>query len=521
MADSDEDDTRHPLSPSHPTNNHHQSSEPRTPHSIDADLSEETQDFRFLASLTATSTGSTPTAIPRRGEKDFEPNPTRSQQAALRASRQAMHDALSVERVHRVKNWVLGYLMRAAGGNGRGEKGSSRLWKCVVRVDQSRGTHFRTMGVSDVKNRMWLLPEEALYLVERGSLDVRWSVPEEIEGEHEREDATGGSDQELEEQKKEDDLDAPSLTDLPMSLQGAYASFISDNDLSLARYTVFAGLKRSGYTVIRAPTWDESPPPLNQKIEDLMEYNSTNLPRDTSSVPPKSGQSLFGWAGIQTFLARVFHFLFRISPSKASQRRPYSCPALGPLVAPGLYRSYLDIYRALTLIPFHDPISKPSCVPTSTKSTTPSTPSTSQPQKENAPTSTIPPFRVCYHVYKPSSPYRKTSPPSPDFQLAVIDARSHPAIPNLTELGILLEEMPIHDPKEDEKLKTGRPEMRLRAGTRSVVLAVVDGGVVSFLRIAETGSGREKIYEGKVTRGVGKYRRRGGISGGRGRGRGR
>ena len=44
------------------------------------------------------------------------------------------------------------------------------------------------------------------------------------------------------------------LGELPMSLQGAYASFIGKSGLTLERYQVFAGLRRLGYTVVRAPT---------------------------------------------------------------------------------------------------------------------------------------------------------------------------------------------------------------------------------------------------------------------------
>ena len=122
MADADEEEDPCPSPPSPSLGrgrNLHSSTALPLP---DTDLSEEMQDFRFLSSLIPTSTttrrgafasASIPdaatTTIPKRGEKDFEPNPTRSQQAALRASRQAMHDALSAERVHGPKNWVVGY----------------------------------------------------------------------------------------------------------------------------------------------------------------------------------------------------------------------------------------------------------------------------------------------------------------------------------------------------------------------------------------------------------------------------
>ena len=551
MADADEEEDPCPSPPSPSLSrgrNLHSSTALPLP---DTDLSEETQDFRFLSSLIPTSTttrrgafasASIPdaatTTIPKRGEKDFEPNPTRSQQAALRASRQAMHDALSAERVHGPKNWVVGYFCggveerrsgvdgvegsRSGGGGGGRREKDKRFQNCLVRVDQPKGPYFKTMGVSDSENRMWLLPEEALYLVERGSLDLRWDVPRE-ESEGEDKDVTGGEDEGLQNDAEGGEEDAPSLSDLPMSLQGAYATFISDEDLTLARYTVFAGLRRSGYTVVRAPTWDDSPPSSKEYPEvDPTGSNTTAANKEiTSPSPPTSPQSLFIWPSFRNFLTRIFQLLFRPSLSKAFQRQPNCRHSLGPLVAPGLYRSYADIYRALTLIPFHDPLSTQSRLSLPTSTPPSSTTSTPQPQRTTHPASTNPPFRICYHVYKPSTPYRKSSPAPPDFHLAVIDALSHPFIPSLTELGTLLEGMPIHDPKEDEKLKKGRPEMRLRTGTRSVVLAVVDNGVVSFLRVAEMGSGRERIYDGKGARGGGKHGRRGGVGGRRGRGRAR
>jgi tRNA-splicing endonuclease subunit Sen54 len=527
MADSDEEDPRPSTSLTSQSGAHLS-----TAANMDQDLSEETQDFRFLSLLTSTrsasfaSTASTSAAtIPKRGEKDFEPNPTKSQQAALQASRQAMHDALSVQRVHSSRNWVVGYFTglqshrMASCPEGKTESGyrERRLDGYVVRVDQPRGTHFRTMGASDGWNRIWLRPEEALYLLERGSLDVRWGVP----GDKDADGTTRSWDEGVENDKVEkggiqEIDDVPALSDLPMSFQSAYAMCISYDDLTLARYTVFAGLRRSGYTVIRAPTWDDSSKHLSSQ-NDCQPRSASEEAQDTAFSPAVSAKQppLSGWPSLRNALVKIFHFLFQRSPANSYIRPADSCPGLGPLVAPGLYRSYADIYRALSLVPFHDPLSRPQHASGNTRTPT----STSALPATTTPTS---PFRIHYHVFKPTTPYRKSVPPPPDFHLSVIDARSQPTIPNLTEIGSLLEEMPIKDPKQDERLKKGRAEMRLKAGTRSVVLAVVDGGVVSFLRVAETGSGRERIYEGRSggTKG-GARTGRGGGGRGRGRGRGR
>ena len=187
------------------------------------DLTDETQDFRFLSTLstqTLTSTSSVPATLPCRGEKDFEPHGTQSQSSTLTASRNAMHDALSYTRSQAQKSALMGFLDLESG---------------LTRVEKGRGSHARTMGREGLTG--WeLLPEEALYLVERGNLEVRW-----------RDSARGGGQ---DQQEQEDE-------GLPMSLQAAYAFLVGALGLTVERFLVYAGLKRSGYVVLRGPAWYE------------------------------------------------------------------------------------------------------------------------------------------------------------------------------------------------------------------------------------------------------------------------
>lgn len=111
---------------------------------------------------------------------------------------------------------------------------------------------------------------------------------------------------------------------------------------------------------------------------------------------------------------------------------------------------------------------------------------------ERDPHDTETPFRVVFHVYKPSTPFKKTAPPTPDFRIAVINTRETTSIPTLGQLGALLESTPL-DPPQGDKMKR-LLYMRLRHGYRSVVLAVVDQGVVSYLRVADSAFGKEKLY---------------------------
>jgi tRNA-splicing endonuclease subunit Sen54 len=100
---------------------------------------------------------------------------------------------------------------------------------------------------------------------------------------------------------------------------------------------------------------------------------------------------------------------------------------------------------------------------------------------------------VVYHVYKPTTSYKKTAPPPPDFRIAVVSTRDQTTLPTLTQLSALLHSTPLEPPR-GEKLDR-MMYMRLRHGYRNVVLAVVDQGVVSYLRIGDAAFGKERLFE--------------------------
>ncbi|EEH48929.2 uncharacterized protein PADG_05008 [Paracoccidioides brasiliensis Pb18] len=500
MADADEDALIQPTS-----------AQDQTTH-IDQDLSDETQDFRFLNSLSLLPDPSQPASLPRRGEKDFEPNPTLRQADVLAASRDAMHNALAYPRLHNPKTRVVGIycptgLLRPArnptGGGSRADKDNSSdenvakegkdvgveeskekkkdkerdteryapprkkpppphgigNGTCVC-VPSPRGQHFRTVGRSDHWNRVWLLPEEALYLLERGSLDIRWPAPA---GEHEHAGEGRGNrrDEEVE------DVDGG----IPMSLQGAYACLIGRGGLTLERYIVYAGLRRGGYTVIRAPSWDDGP------VEQALSSTTSGI--ETHTHPEERGGG-----GLINLLSRFFNSIYKSIPT--------GCLAHGPVIGLGIHRNYHDIYRALSIIPTHNP-------------THPDPP---QPPQTN------PPYRLAYHIYKPSTPFRKSTPGTPDFRLAVINSRTNPTLPSLQDLSALLESTPL-DPPRGGKMER-LMYMRLRHGWRNVILAVVDQGVVSFLRVADAGFVGVRIYEEKQCGSRNKVGRSRGATGGGG-----
>ena len=134
------------------------------------------------------------------------------------------------------------------------------------------------------------MPEETVYLCERGNLDVRWPVGEG--------DGEG----------------------LPLSLQGCYASLVGREGVSLERYVVYAGLKRSGYIVMRAPTWGEEDDDYEEE-----KVGGNGAIAEQYKVQKSWGLGLF---------AQIYKLFVT---SKA--RDP---PRLGPMVTPGLYRSYSE-----------------------------------------------------------------------------------------------------------------------------------------------------------------------------------
>ncbi|XP_034046416.1 tRNA-splicing endonuclease subunit Sen54 [Thalassophryne amazonica] len=136
--------------------------------------------------------------IPVRGQKDFFPNDSEEQKQRLEQSLNEHWSLVSEERVERLGNLV------------------TALWvqnEQIVELQTPAGKFWQTMGFS-ANGKQYLHPEEALYLMECGNLQVF---------EH----------------------------DLPMSIQDGYEKFLSPQSLTLQQYQVFGHLKRLGYVVTR------------------------------------------------------------------------------------------------------------------------------------------------------------------------------------------------------------------------------------------------------------------------------
>jgi len=120
---------------------------------------------------------------------------------------------------------------------------------------------------------------------------------------------------------------------VPMSLQGVYACLMGMGGLSMERYVVYAGLKRCGYVVLRAPTWAVEDGDVEEDFR-----------RDLRRAGHEEEQRYWGLG----LFARIFRSLLT--------RRSNDPPPIGPLVMPGLYRSYsklcvLPCQLVLTIAP--------------------------------------------------------------------------------------------------------------------------------------------------------------------------
>lgn len=355
--------------------------------------------------------------MPKRGEKDFEPNGTNLQTQVLKESRNAMYTALQGERGHYGKAHITATWF--------GDVGKAR-------VDVAKGPHFTTIGKSDSSGKVWLLPEELVYLVERGSLECFFEQG------------------------------------APMSLQAVYSVCIKQSG-DLEKLQVYTYLKKLGFIVMRAPSYSS---------EYSCIYNSPY-----KVVPKKETfYNIFSLCllNAQTNFYSIFFESLRTASKYYSPLKLYVPKPFKFILERPVYRDYSSIYDDLDIIPFHEP-------PHSNIIENPFT--TPEPEA---------PYRVAFNVWKPSaSTFKKSSPPQPDFRVAVISSRDN-RVPTLQQTLSLLNSAPV---TEDGYSVTRKKEIRIRSqtwelkdGWRNVILAVIDAGVISFTKVTDPGFGGQRIY---------------------------
>uniref|UniRef100_A0A3P9HLC3 TSEN54 tRNA splicing endonuclease subunit n=1 Tax=Oryzias latipes TaxID=8090 RepID=A0A3P9HLC3_ORYLA len=121
----------------------------------------------------------------------------------------------------------------------------------LVELQSPAGKFWQTAGFS-ADGKQYLLPEEALYLMECGSVQIF----------HE---------------------------DLPISIQDGYEAFLSADTVTLQQFQVFGHLKRLGYVVHRFDPGSEPTPYARQLNLPLLRARAGRAPkRRRSSSPPQT-----------------------------------------------------------------------------------------------------------------------------------------------------------------------------------------------------------------------------------------
>ena len=418
----------------------------------------------------------------RRGEKDFESHGTRAQEALLETSRQLLEEVLREPRIQTEHAWLRAWYFPSWWANAAaetdeveigapaskeaGKKRGLFVRERVVVADRQNSVMFRNIGrvvpglakTDPVFEKVWLLPEEALFLLDRGSMELWWPTKslEETFPAASREPVAGGLDE--------------YEGGFPLSQEAAYSLLIGDagerGKVTLEQFQVYANLRRTGYTVLRAP-----------QHYTLPKHSVDDRPRQLKG---SSKVGLWQW---------MVSLVFRTE-------KPGTLEMYGPLVRPGLYRSYRTIYEKLATIPRHKPDRAVEGHPL-----------------------TQDPYKVFYFIWKMGRPdFSKSKPPPPDFYVAVVEARKT-GMPTLQQISDLLETTPREGAKENASMYA-----KLKHGHRHVIIAVVDQGVINYYRLAEGAFGEQLIFprfdnSRTPIRGQ-KTLRRGGGGGGGGRGGG-
>ncbi|GAA5995244.1 tRNA splicing endonuclease subunit SEN54 [Rhodotorula paludigena] len=368
--------------------------------------------------------------IPKRGEKDFEPLaasdafPPSSNEATLSAhqqhlllsSRNALYTALSSGSRHHSSRAHNSFTWRPEldGGRATCDAGTAAY-----------GIHFGNIGQFHVARRqLELVPEEALYMVERGAVEL-WR--EGDEGQR-----------------------------VPMSVQQAWDECIGHAELTPERYQVYAFLRRLGYVVTRArpiPGTERKPAP----VKPAPLYRTL---LDALVVPFLSAQAL-----VHSLVRRLVALVKGRKGGSAPKRlRLGTTRRVGSqegrydyLAAGGRWTTYDKIFSRLQIIPSgHDRPLPRGPLPHAPSVFTPLAPVPTAAQAPDLPDLELHPYQPFFHVYKPVTKYKKSAPPPPDFKLVVINGATTP-MPDLFEFTAMFDSCPMPAPSRGPSSVPPRP----------------------------------------------------------------
>lgn len=233
--------------------------------------------------------------LPKREGKFFDKDGSKSQQQKLLDSRNQMYMALLHIRGHHIKQLMVGVWIPS---------------KKMALVPHAKGSFFKDIGVAHTYKAkkklqgMWLLPLEAVYLVERGSLIMYLS------------------NDKFESFIMDADIDFDYETLIKLPLSHLYSLALSLSPDLVDKYETYALLKRLGYLILESRN-DHCELPLDSEAEEI-------------------GKSRLWWPKpLLTFLSTVTNFL------RSLRNALY--------FGSWHYTNYTQVYLLLQIIPSYSP----------------------------------------------------------------------------------------------------------------------------------------------------------------------
>ncbi|KAG0204489.1 tRNA-splicing endonuclease subunit sen54 [Mortierella sp. GBA30] len=319
----------------------------------------------------------------------------------------------------------------------------------LFRLTVNRGTHFVNMGHT-LQGQTYLYPEEALYLVDRGSLlaehlGVDMTVQEMWNVYLSRAHTTYNSQEE-----KNPDVDIAHK-------QGS--------SLAMDRYLAYAYLKRLGFVVTRPGTYTDDTSTVAPQYYSTAHSSAIVSASDGALSWTLMWQSVFGaWRNNWSTLAGGVGLFLDFFASRWSRR--YS----QPLVANTAQMNYDQILQNLQIIP-------------SMRLTT--HPSVEDGYGDGYEKGSRTKRKVDFEVYKPAGTFKKRQPGSPDYRVVVVSSSA--ALPNLGELSDYMggQADPVSECWTSTPVSAA-PDKGKRPKTPEwpkALFAVVEGGQVSFINM--------------------------------------
>ncbi|ORX92104.1 hypothetical protein K493DRAFT_303562 [Basidiobolus meristosporus CBS 931.73] len=238
------------------------------------ELEEESVDFRVLLGKGSKGGSSN---IPKRGSKDFAPDGSDIHEENLKEARKALQEVISEERIPNTlvfsKITTLSSVTDSALCNT--SQLSQGIWLPLenrVEITVKKGTQFNTMGYNE-KAKIFLHPEEALFLLERGALIILHH-------------------------------------NVPMSLQQGYATLLSQS-CPFEKYQVYAYLKRLGYIALKPSRSEEETSSASGTYSHMYARNvgHNNMPAEMSN----EGTARF--AAFGQYASAIYEAILKLLPN--------------------------------------------------------------------------------------------------------------------------------------------------------------------------------------------------------------